>query len=267
MAALANSLTDKEKSAISKECGKFLKNHPKLSQNFLACTKEEQEWLLNYLSTGKGTIPYEMITRYDSLDIKLENGKFFLPHQFHSTLKDNILTEEEYEKVKKFYQTMKLENLGELNKIYNFQDTIILCEISEECSSHLQDLFKFNPRKCNSASSLSGCVHRDKSKCCIALPTDTEHVRVFKKTLIGGFSCLNTRLAFDTEILLNGNKNNNKVLPDLHIDGKKQAKRISSKILKMDENNQYGQAMTKPLPYGCIKKEEHPQVLQNSIGF
>ena len=44
---------------------------------------------------------------------------------------------------------------------------------------------------------------------------------------------------------------------DLHIDGKKQTKRISSKILKMDVNNQYRQAMTKRLPYGCIKKQEH----------
>ena len=26
----------------------------------------------------------------------------------------------------------------------------------------------------------------------------------------------------------------------------------------MDENSQYGQAMTKPLPYGCIKKQNHP---------
>ena len=26
-------------------------------------------------------------------------------------------------------------------------------------------------------------------------------------------------------------------------------------ILKMDEKNQYGQAMTKPLPYGCIKRQ------------
>ena len=68
---------------------------------------------------------------------------------------------------------------------------------------------------------------------------------------------MNTRLAFDTEVLLNDDKNNNKVLFDLQIDDKKQAKRISSKILKMDENNQYGQAMTKPLPYGCIKKQEH----------
>ena len=28
-----------------------------------------------------------------------------------------------------------------------------------------------------------------------------------------------------------------------------------SKILKLDESNQYGYAMTKPLPTGCIKKE------------
>ena len=89
-----------------------------------------------------------------------------------------------------------------------------------------------------------------------ALPTDSEHVRVFERTLIGGFSCVNTRLAFDTEILIDDNKNE-KVLFDLHIDGKKQTKRISTKILKMDENNQCGQAMTKPLPYGCIKRQDH----------
>ena len=75
-----------------------------------------------------------------------------------------------YENVKKFYQTMKLENLGELNKIYHFQDTIIL-----------QNLFKFIPRNCNSASSFSGFVHRDKIKCCIALPTAPEQVRVLKR--------------------------------------------------------------------------------------
>ena len=117
----------------------------------------------------------------------------------------------------------------------------------------LKKIFQYNPRKCNTASSVSGCVHRNKSKCCIVLPTDAEYVRAFEKTLLGGFSCVNTRLAFDTNILLN-DTNKEKVLIELDIDEKKQAKRISSKILKMDENNQYGMAMTKPLPYGCIKK-------------
>lgn len=56
---------------------------------------------------------------------------------------------------------------------------------------------------------------------------------------------MNTRLAFDTDVLLSDNNKEN-VLFDSDIDGKKQAKRISSKILKMDESNQYGMAMTKP---------------------
>ena len=29
----------------------------------------------------------------------------------------------------------------------------------------------------------------------------------------------------------------------------------------MDENNQYGMAMTKPLPFGCIKRKENPPTL------
>ena len=30
----------------------------------------------------------------------------------------------------------------------------------------------------------------------------------------------------------------------------------------MDENNQYGQAMRKPLPHGCIKKMKTPSLLE-----
>ena len=210
---------------------------------------------------GKGTIPYEMITRHDSLDISPDEGNFFLLHHFYSSLKDKKITEVEYEQVKNFYKTLKLKDLGELNKIYNFQDTVILCEIFEQHSSHLQKLFKFNPRKCNSVSSLSSCVHRDKSKCLIALLTEAEQVRIFEKTLIGGFSCVNTRLLMRKSSCLT--KKNEKEIFDLEINGQRQIKRISTKIFKMDENNQYGQAMTKPLPYGCIKKHKHvPSLLE-----
>ena len=94
------------------------------------------------------------------------------------------MSDEENENLKKFYKTMKFENLGELNKIYNFQDTIILRVIFEQRSVHLQKLFEYNPQKCYSASSFRSCVHTDKSKCCIALPTDAEQVRVFERTLI-----------------------------------------------------------------------------------
>ena len=153
---------------------------------------------------------------------------------------------------------LRLKTLGDLNRIYNFQDTLILCEIFEQRANLLQRLFKYNTRKCNSASSFSGCVHRLKSKHSIALPTNAEIVRVFETTLISGYSCVNTRMAFDTDLLLKDSKTE-KVLvetTDSRSDGQKQLNRFSSKIIKMDENNQYGQAMTKALPYGCIKKQE-----------
>ena len=207
-----------------------------------------------------------MITRYNFLDILPEDGNFFLPHHLYSSLKDDVMTTEEYEIQKKNYQTIKLKDLGELNKIYNFQDTISACEIFEKWSEHLQKHFKYNPHNCNCASWFSGCAHRDKSKCLIALPRDAEHIRVFEKTLLGRFSCVNTRLAFDTQILLAENKNK-KVLFDLEIDGKKQAKIISTKILKMDENNQYGQAMTKPFYKVAWKNKNNPQVYLKLIRY
>ena len=186
LGVLASTMTDEERAAVKGECKKFILNDEVLSKKFNLCSEEDQEWVLKYLSAGKGVIPHEMITSFDSLDVSPEERSFFLPHQFYSSLKETIITKEDYDLVKKFYQTVKLKNLGELNKLYNFQDIITLCEIFENRSSQLQKLFKYNPRKCNSASSFSGCVHRDKIKCLIALPTEAEHVRVFEKTLIGG---------------------------------------------------------------------------------
>ena len=58
-----------------------------------------------------------------------------------------------------------------------------------------------------------------------------------------------------TEVLIDENRKE-KVVFDLTIDREKQAKRISSEILKMHDNNQYGTTMTKPLPYGCIKRRD-----------
>ena len=73
--------------------------------------------------------------------------------------------------------------------------------------------------------------------------------------MIGGFSWVNTRLAFDSQILLpKTERDKYKLIHDVKINDMKQKKRITTKILKLDENNQYGNAMTKPLPFGCIKK-------------
>ena len=118
---------------------------------------------------------------------------------------------------------LRLEKLSDLKNIYNFQDTIILCEIFENRTPEMMKKTLYNPQKCTSVSWFSGCMHCFLSKTIIALPAHTEIVDLFEQTLIGGFSCVNTRLALDSIIFLpkHSHKQNNK-------------------------NNQYGNAMTKP---------------------
>ena len=169
-----------------------------------------------------------------------------------------------------------MRNLGDMNDLYNMQDVILLCEIIENRFQKMQNKFGFNPRKCNSASTLSGCVQRNQSKVIISLPTNYKHAEIFEKTLIGGFTCVNNRIGFDTEILLpnfskidyaimnidesfKAYKNQKyKVACNIKLDNDDKAyeRRVISKILKFDENNQYGFAMTKPIPVGSIKEKQ-----------
>ena len=185
------------------------------------------------MSSGKGTIPYQMINDFESLKITPKD-EFFDQKDFYSSLKEKDISDEEYENVKKKFKLLRLETLGDMNRIYNFQDTLILCEIFEQRSVLLEKLFKFNPRKCNSASSFSGYVHRNKSKCNIVMPTDAKKIRVFENTLIGGYSCVNTRMAFDTRLFLKDAKNEKVVFKT----AEGQVKQFLSKIIKMDEKEQ-----------------------------
>ena len=53
------------------------------------------------------------------------------------------------------------------------------------------------------------------------------------------------------------NKNfNYKVVYNVKMNYGKTKTRVITKILKLDENNQYGHGMTKPLPTGCIKDND-----------
>ena len=124
-------------------------------------------------------------------------------------------------------------------------------------------------RLCYSASTLSSCIERVMSPLIIALPTSNEAFDIFEPTLTRGFSSVNMRLAFDTEILLPNLISNNeeektdefqkvynyKIFCNIRLSNEKVfKKRVITKILKLDENNQYGFGMTKPLLTGCIKQ-------------
>ena len=193
----------------------------------------------------------------------LPDQEFWKKNEFSSELKIQSVDDDSYEHSKYLYTTLKMRNLGDLNDLYNTQDVILLCEILESRFQAMQKTYGFDPRKCNSASTMSGCIEQEISKVIITLPTKTEHVEIFEQTVIGGFSCVNNSLAFDTQVLLpnfldsemNVKKDfKYKIAYNLKIDNQKIKKRVITKILKLDENNQFGHGMTKSLPTGCIKE-------------
>ena len=94
-----------------------------------------------------------------------------------------------------------MRNLSYLNDLYNVQDVVLLMVMIENRFQEMLNEAGYNPRKINSASKLSSCIQREQSKCILALPTNNCHVEIFEKTS-GGFSCVNIRLSFDTELLM-----------------------------------------------------------------
>lgn len=87
-----------------------------------------------------------------------------------------------------------MKNVNDMNDLCNAQDVIFLCEIFKNRFELMYNTFGFNPEKCNSASTLRGCIERDLSKVIIALANRNAIEDIFekKKTVTGGFSCGNT---------------------------------------------------------------------------
>ena len=180
---------------------------------------------------------------------------FFAKTAFYSSPKNSTITDREYEDVQELFSLMKMSNLSDLNALYNFQDTIILAEIFENRASIMHQKFGYNPLRCSSASTLSGAIQRHVPKVIISFPTNADIIELIEKTLIGGMSIVNTRVGFDSNIFIKGKEQKLVYKIRNRETNEMEDKRVFTVILKMDENNQYGNAMTKPIPIGCIKIE------------
>ena len=151
---------------------------------------------------GKGVIPYENIKIFDSLNSVSENRNSFAQSEFYTELKQDIVSEEEYENSKFLYTTLKMRNLSDMNDLYNFHNTCLSCKIIENQFEKIHKMRGYSRQKCNLASTLSGCIEREMSKVILSLSTNNEVVEVFERITTGRFDCISTRLAFDTEILM-----------------------------------------------------------------
>ena len=191
-----------EKNSVKHLTKQFFDQHSYFSEVWKYLGDPQKSKILEIIAEGKGIISYEKIVDMNSIFLTPENDVYFEKSEFYSDLKQKAVSHSDYESSFFLYKTLTMRNLGDMNDLYNAQDVILLCEIAENRFQFMHDQYGFNPRKCNSASTMSGCIETEMSRVIIALPTSNQAVDIFEQTITGGLSSVNTRSAFDTEILL-----------------------------------------------------------------
>ena len=181
LADLASTLSSEEIMAVKKVTEKFLNDHYLTVWPYLNFEKKEKN--LEIISEGKRVILYELIVDMESSFIKPEN-EFWEKTDYFSELNQSAVNDEDYGNSKYLYQTLKMRNLGDLNDLYNTQGVILLCKTIENRFQAMQDTYGFNPRKCNSASSMSGAIEREMSKIILALLIKYHHVEIFEQIVV-----------------------------------------------------------------------------------
>ena len=71
LGSLADSMTDTERDHVRNICRKFL------ADKLLFLNDANKKWILDYLASGKGMIPYQLINDFESLNIRPEKEFFF----------------------------------------------------------------------------------------------------------------------------------------------------------------------------------------------
>ena len=114
LGSLADSMANKtDRENVRNICIKFL------APRLIFLSDADEKWVLDYLASGKGMIPYQMITDFESLNIRPDQ-EFFKHEDFYSGLKEKNISVKEYRNVKKFFTILRLKTLGDMNRSYNF---------------------------------------------------------------------------------------------------------------------------------------------------
>jgi hypothetical protein len=182
----------------------------------------------NNLLFRKGVYPYDYM---DSLERFDERG---LPKKemFYSKLTNEHISDEDYEHAQKVWLQYNIEDMGEYADLYLMTDVELLSIVFESFRKLCKINYGLDPAHYYTTPGLSWASMLNKTHSKIELFTDVNDYDWIQSNVRGGISSSMKRYA----------KANNKYLPDYD------EKIPSSFIVDLDANNQYGWAMSQPLP-------------------
>ena len=177
----------------------------------------------------KGIYPYDYIENHEKfIENKLPDKKYFF-----NKLKNEDITNTDYEHANNVFKTMNCKNIGDYHDLYLISDILLLTDIFENFRKNCFNDYNLDPCHYFSAPSYSWDALLKMTNEKLELLTDIDKYLFIEKGIRGGISVVSHRYAKANNKYMS---NYNKTIED-------------SYIMYLDANNLYGWAMSQYLPH------------------
>ena len=139
----------------------------------------------------KGVYPYEYMDSFERFDETQLPEK----EKFYSSLNDEGITDEEYERAKQVWETFGCRNLGDYHNLYVATDTLLLADVFENFRKVCQEKYGLDPAHYYSAPGLSWDALLKKTGVELELLTDLDMHLFIERGMRGGISMASKRYA------------------------------------------------------------------------
>ena len=213
-----------------------------LSSNLLRSGREKFAQVLQAFQVGgtphpqvdlllrKGVFPYDHLDNW----AKLEEHELPPQEAFHSRLRQEDCSDEDYARAQQVWGAFQCETLRDYMELYLKTDVLQLADIFEEFRNVCMDHYGLDPAHYISAPQLSWDSMLKHTGCNLDLISDPEMYRTIDPGIRGGVSMITHRFAQANNPYMSGYDRS----------------KPTSYIIYLDANNLYGWAMSQPMPSG-----------------
>ena len=200
------------------------------------------------LMKRKGIYPYKYMDSFS----KFDETELPPKEAFYSKLKDENISEDDYNHAKHVWEEFGLKNMGEYHDLYLKTDILLLADVFQNFRKLCIDYYELDPLHYITTPGFSWDSMLKMTGIYLELFTekDTDMHLFIEKGIRGGITHIAHRHA-------EANNKYMKIYDQL---------KLISYIMYLDANNLYGWAMSEPLPYGEFHWIETDRVLPKVFG-
>ena len=195
----------------------------------------------------KGIYPYEYMNSFK----KFNETELPSKNKFFSSLKNDAISEKDYEKAKNIWNSFKIKTLGEYHDLYLKTDVLLLADVFEKFINTYLNYYGLDPCHYFSSPGLPWDAILKMTTIEIGLTNDINIHLFIEKGMRRGISYIAKRHSKANNKYI---KNYDNSMEDIF-------------IMYFDANNLYGWAMTQYLPYGNFKWMTKKKIDKFSLGL